>query len=166
MGYYLKTHLAVQWCHNGRDVASNHQPHHCILNRLFRRGSKKTSKLRVTGLCARNSPVIGEFPAQRASNAEMFSFDDVIMELKSHTIAFLTNLVLWEATELLRFHVSLIVSMCHTFHHSLISCFLNECHHWRLQDYGVNETVILSRFQFKQWHILIIEINRDLCIHE
>ena len=32
--------------------------------------SKKTSKLRVTGLFAGNSPVTGEFPAQRASNAE------------------------------------------------------------------------------------------------
>ena len=34
------------------------------------RGSKKTSEFRVTGLCAGNSPVTGEFPAQRASNAE------------------------------------------------------------------------------------------------
>ena len=31
---------------------------------------KKKSKLRVTGLCAGNSPVIGEFPAQMARNAE------------------------------------------------------------------------------------------------
>ena len=31
---------------------------------------KKTSKLRVSGLCEGNSPVTGEFPAQRASNAE------------------------------------------------------------------------------------------------
>ena len=31
---------------------------------------KITSKLRVTGLCAGNSPVTGEFPAQRDSNAE------------------------------------------------------------------------------------------------
>ena len=31
---------------------------------------KKTSKLRVTGLCEGYSPVTGEFPAQRASNAE------------------------------------------------------------------------------------------------
>ena len=38
-----------------------------------RRGSKKTSKLRVTGLGAGNSPVTGEFPAQRASNAENVS---------------------------------------------------------------------------------------------
>ena len=34
-----------------------------------RRRSKKISKLRVTGICAGNSPVTGEFPAQRASNA-------------------------------------------------------------------------------------------------
>ena len=43
--------------------------HDCLLNRLFRHRSKKTSKLRVTGLCAGNSPVTGEFHAQRASNA-------------------------------------------------------------------------------------------------
>ena len=33
----------------------------------------KTSKLRVTGLCAGNSPGTGEFPAQMASNAENVS---------------------------------------------------------------------------------------------
>ena len=60
----------LQWCHNGRDGVSNHQPHDCLLNRLVGCRSKKTSKLRVTGLCAGNSPVTGEFPAQRASNAE------------------------------------------------------------------------------------------------
>ena len=38
-----------------------------------RRRSQKTSKLRVTGLCAGNSPVTGEFPAQRASNVENVS---------------------------------------------------------------------------------------------
>ena len=59
----------LQWRHNERDGVSNHQPHHCLLNRLFKRRSKKTSKLRVTGLCAGNSPVTGEFPAQMASNA-------------------------------------------------------------------------------------------------
>ena len=45
------------------------QTHNCLLNRLFRRRSKKTSKLWVTGLCGVNSPVTSEFPAQRASNA-------------------------------------------------------------------------------------------------
>ena len=63
----------LPWRHNGRDSVSNHQPRHCLLNGLFRRRSKKTSKLRVTGLCAGNSPVTGEFPAQMASNAENVS---------------------------------------------------------------------------------------------
>ena len=44
-----------------------------LLNRLFGRRLKKTPKLRLTGLCASNSPVAGEFPAQRASNAENVS---------------------------------------------------------------------------------------------
>ena len=64
---------SLQWRHNGSDNVSNHQPHDCLLNRLFRRRSKKTSKLRVTGLCARNSPGTGEFLAQMASNAENVS---------------------------------------------------------------------------------------------
>ena len=62
--------VALQWRHNGRDGVSNHQPRDCLFKRLFRCRSKKTSKLRVTGLCEGNSPVTGEFPAQRASNAE------------------------------------------------------------------------------------------------
>ena len=49
---------------------SNHRPFDCLLNGLFRRRSKKISKLRVTGLCEGNPPVTGEFPAQRDSNAE------------------------------------------------------------------------------------------------
>ena len=44
-----------------------------IVYRLFRRRSKKTSQLRVTGLCAGNSPGTDEFPAQMASNAENVS---------------------------------------------------------------------------------------------
>ena len=45
----------------------------------IRRRSKKTSKLRVTGLCVGNSPGTGEFPAQSPVTREMFPFDDVIM---------------------------------------------------------------------------------------
>ena len=40
---------------------------------------RKHQKLRVTGICAGNSPVTGEFPAQMASNAKNVPFDDVIM---------------------------------------------------------------------------------------
>ena len=56
--------IALQWHPNDNDSVSNHQPHDCLLNRLFRRRSKKTSKFRVT---------VGEFPAQKASNAENVS---------------------------------------------------------------------------------------------
>ena len=69
----ISNSTTLQWRHNGHDSVSNHQPHDCLLNRLFRRSSKKTSKLRVTGLCEGNSPVTSEFPAQMASNAENVS---------------------------------------------------------------------------------------------
>ena len=60
----------LHWRHHERDGVSNHQPHDCLLNLVFRRRSKNTSKPRVTGLCAGNSPVTREFPSQMASNAE------------------------------------------------------------------------------------------------
>ena len=60
----------LQWRHNERDGVSNHRRLDCLLNCLFRRRSKETSKLRITGLCEGNSPVTGEFPAQSASYAE------------------------------------------------------------------------------------------------
>ena len=75
----LELHLSgtkpstLRWCHNGRDVLKNHQPHDCLLNRLFSLRWKKTSKPRVTGLCAGNSLVTGEFPAQMASDTEIVS---------------------------------------------------------------------------------------------
>ena len=69
----LSTNLPLQWRHNGHDGVSNHQPHHGLLNRLFRRRSKNTPKLRITSLCVENSPGTGEFPAQMASNAENVS---------------------------------------------------------------------------------------------
>ena len=68
-----KHSTSLRWRHNRRDSVSNHEPYECLLNRLFRRRWKKTSKLRVTGLCVGNSPGTGEFPAQRASNAENVS---------------------------------------------------------------------------------------------
>ena len=64
---------ALQWHHNMHDGFSNHQPHDCFLNRLFRHRSKKIANIRVTGLFAENSPATGEFPAQMTSNAEIVS---------------------------------------------------------------------------------------------
>ena len=63
----------LQCRHNESDGDSNHQPHNCVLNRLFSCRSKKTSKLLATGLCGGNSLVTSEFPAQRDSNAENVS---------------------------------------------------------------------------------------------
>ena len=64
--FFFHTHFALLWRHNELDGVSNHQPHNCLLNHLFRRRLNKTSKLRITGLCEGNSPVT----AQRASNVE------------------------------------------------------------------------------------------------
>ena len=69
----LFSESTVQWRHNGRDGVSNHQPHDCLLNRLFSRRSKKTSKLRVTGHCTGNSPVTGELLAKKTTNEENVS---------------------------------------------------------------------------------------------
>ena len=66
-------YFTLQLHHNGRSGVSNDQPHDCLLNRLFRRRSKKTSNLCFTGLCEGDSPVTGEFPTLMASNAENIS---------------------------------------------------------------------------------------------
>ena len=74
---------SLQWRHNECDGVSNHQPHDCLRNSLFRRRSQKTSKLRVTGLCKRNSPVFGEFPAQGASNAKNVSIFMILVPVSN-----------------------------------------------------------------------------------
>ena len=56
-------HSLAQFCFDG--ATDN--------NRLFGCRSKKTSKLRVTGLCEGNSMVTGKFPAQNTRNAENVS---------------------------------------------------------------------------------------------
>ena len=67
---FRRISITLQWRHIERGGVSNHQRLHCLLiNHLF--GCR--SKLRATGLCARNSPVTGEFLPQKASNAEFFS---------------------------------------------------------------------------------------------
>ena len=99
-----KTWVALRWRHNECDSVSNHQPRDCLLNRLFRRRSKKTSKLRVTGLCVGNSPGTGEFPAQMASNAE-----NVSIWWRHHGVH--THIFLWS-------HMGSIMDcVCHLTHH-------------------------------------------------
>ena len=63
---------------------SNHRRLDCLLNRLFRRRSKKALKLCVIGLCERSSPVAGEFPNKGPVTRKMFPFYEVIMEFNFH----------------------------------------------------------------------------------
>ena len=61
------------YSHNERNGVSNHRRLDCLLNRLCRCRSKKTLKLRITGVCEGNPPVTDGFPSQRTSNAENIS---------------------------------------------------------------------------------------------
>ena len=72
--------VALHWRHNYHGGVSNHQPHDCLLNRIFSPTLKKTSKLRVTGLCAGNSPAPVNSPHKGPVTRKMLPFDDVIME--------------------------------------------------------------------------------------
>ena len=80
----LKDISTLQWRHNERDGFLNHQRLDYMLNCWFRRRSKKTSKHRVTGLCEGNSPVTGEFPQQKASDAENVSMTSSWLECTHH----------------------------------------------------------------------------------
>ena len=60
----------LQWRYNEGDGVSSHRCLGYLLNRLFRRGSKKGLNFRH---CEKNPPVTGGFPSQRASNAENVS---------------------------------------------------------------------------------------------
>ena len=78
--YRWSVAVALRWRHNDHDGVSNHQPRGWLLNRLFTRRSKKTSKLRVTGLCTENSPGPVNSPHKGPVTRKMLPFDDVIMD--------------------------------------------------------------------------------------
>ena len=67
------------WRHNERDGVSKHRRHAWLFNRFLRRRSKKTSKLRVTGLCRGIHQWSVDSPHKGPVTRKMFSFDDVIM---------------------------------------------------------------------------------------
>ena len=76
--------LSLRWRHNGYDSDSNHQPHNCLLNRLFRHRSRKhqssVSLAFVWGI--HRGPV--NSPHKWPVTRKMFPFDDVIMNAKLH----------------------------------------------------------------------------------
>ena len=71
--------VSLQWCHNEHDGVSNHQPHGCLLNRLFRRSSKKhqspASLAFVRGIHRWLVNSLHKGPVTQ----KMFPFDDVII---------------------------------------------------------------------------------------
>ena len=85
--HHLSQPFPLQWRNNDHDSVSNHQPHGCLLNHLFRRRSKKTSKLRVTGLYVGNSPGPVNSPHKGPVTRKMFPFDDVIMIFENRSIS-------------------------------------------------------------------------------
>ena len=59
------------------------------------RVSYKTSKLRVTGLWAGNSPVSGEFPTKGPVMRIFFPFDDVIIDKKNGSLHIRYQFITW-----------------------------------------------------------------------
>ena len=94
----LQPMVSSQWRHNERGGVSNRRHFDCLLNRLFRRILKKAPKRRVTGLYEGDSPVTGEFPAQRASNAE-----NVSILWRHHAYAYSMKCTLFNALTRLKY---------------------------------------------------------------
>ena len=69
----------LEWRHNERHAVSNRWRLECLLNRLFRRTSKKGSKLCATGLCGGIHRWPVDSPHKGPVTRKMFPFDDVIM---------------------------------------------------------------------------------------
>ena len=147
----------LQWRHNGRDCISNHQPHHCLLN--FRRRSKNPSKLHVTGICAGNSPVTGEFPAQMASNAAMFPFDDVIM-LSNIALCPYRIYTCSSCFVLLWLYHQFFAYLCDIFFHRFLSCFIDNLEIVRLLRYRWS-TLHRQYKKVRHWRNLTISTDMD-----
>ena len=69
----------LQWRHNGRDGVWNYQPPNCLLNRLLRCRSKKTSSSASVAFAwgIHRWPMYS--PHKRPVTRKMFPLDDVIM---------------------------------------------------------------------------------------
>ena len=85
----------LQWRNNERDGVSNNRRLDCLLNRLFRRRSKKTSKLRVTGLCEGIHKWPVDCTHKGSVTRKMVPFDDIIM-IESKFKRFLSRKCVWK----------------------------------------------------------------------
>ena len=85
---HCRAAISLQWRHNGRDSVSNHQPHECLLNCLFRRRFKKNqssaSLAFVRGIHRWPVNSLHKGPVTR----KLFPFHDVIMWTTNYTTSF------------------------------------------------------------------------------
>ena len=96
---------------------------------------EKNIKLRVTGLCEGNSPVIGEFPAQRASNAE--------------------NASIWWRHQSLKFQLSFF--NCHLSTVKIIDWIASlRKHPFKTWSHHVTASIFGRIFMTESWSMLII----------
>ena len=105
--------FSLRWRHNDHAGVSNHQPHGCLLNRLFRRKSKKTSKLRVTGL------LCGKFTGDRWISRTNGQLRGKCFHLMTSSCATLLP-VLWEDTCLSQYSLHITEDGCF-----VTQCFLS-----------------------------------------
>ena len=92
--------VTLQWYRNERDGVSNHWSLYCLFNRLFRAQMKENIKAPRHWLCPGNSPVTGEFPAQRTSNAENVSIGRHHELLYTHIWVLSDAISLWVNVEI------------------------------------------------------------------
>ena len=147
--------MSWRWRHNERDSVSNQRRLDYLLNRLYMRITRKTSKLRVTGLCEGNPPVTGRFPSQRASNVEMFPFDDVFMYINVTIEPLIICIIVMQSYRAHQQHNSIIGAI-------LVLLTTKESSHAYQHD--SNYTVKHLVLWFTQWsqYSLTMHINRTI----
>ena len=145
--------FSLQWRHNDYDSVSNHQLHGCLLDRLFKPRSKKTPKLRVTGLCVGNSPGPVNSPHKGPVTRKMFPFDDVIMYIMEENVALI--LIVGDMVTL----IWLQLPIC-----GIIVIF--EIVHYRLYSYILKQSGFIVNIFVLIWYLTrlpVILINFPLC---
>ena len=119
-------HCSLQWRHNKRDGVSNHRRLDCLLSRLFWRRSKKTPKLRVTGLCGGNSPVTGKFTSQTTSNESPADYHQgpAVLTILNKLLEIAFELaVIWDASTLICQSHCMLINAIYCFWNIVAECW-------------------------------------------
>ena len=121
-----------------------------LLKHLFRRRSKKTSKLRVTGRCGQNSPVTGEFPTQSTSNAENVSIWWRHHDFEWRHLVITCDLIPLITRETWKKHIFLIGQYCACSRPLTFNCLV-VCRH--------SDKTILALYSETTWSVGIAQLT-------